>query len=109
MAPNTVGSEKSTKAFRLPSAARISIVAGAAFAADSPKAIPTAGLPSGLMTVPPAPSNALPTLNTLGPTCLGPSDHAADSISSMMPSAQGLTLVHFSAQLKHILWDTSGA
>jgi hypothetical protein len=27
----------------------------------------------------------------------------------LLDGGQGLTLVHFSAQRKHILWDTSGA
>jgi hypothetical protein len=37
---------------------------------------------------------------------------AADVLSLLQlqrATGQGLTLVHFSAQRKHILWDTSGA
>jgi len=38
----------------------------------------------------------------------GPPTSSAVSSSSSSTSSQGLTLVHFSAQRKHILLDTSG-
>jgi len=31
------------------------------------------------------------------------------AVKANMPHDQGLTLVHFSAQRKHILWDALGA
>jgi len=40
-----------------------------------------------------------PTVNTTGP---------ASMLGLALPSFQGLTLVHFSAQRKHVLWDTMG-